>query len=134
MDIYKFAAQKKLTFPSKRGDLNVEQLFDLPLQSQTGFDLNTVAKTVNAQLKGASEESFVEDTTTDPRKQSLTVALDIVKDVIATKQAENKAIREKADRAAKRKLILDAMAAKKEQAISQASLEDLEKQLAALDE
>lgn len=134
MDIYKFAAQKKLVFPSKRGDLNVEQLFDLPLQSQTGFDLNTVAKTINAQLKGVSEESFVEDTTADPRKQILTVSLDIVKDVIATKQAENKAIREKADRAAKRKLILDAMAAKKEQAISQASLEDLEKQLAALDE
>lgn len=132
-DIYKFAAQNGLRFPSKKGELTVEQLFQLPLKSQTGFDLNTVAQTINNQLKGVSEESFVEDTSTDPRKNALTVALNVVKDVIATKQEINRAALARTQRAADRKKILDAISAKKDEKFTQASLEDLEKQLAALD-
>ena len=132
-DIYKFAARRGLRFPSKRGELTTEQLFELPLKSQTGFDLDSVARTINAQLKGVSEESFVEDISSDPRKQALSVSLAIVKDVIATKQAENRATVEKTQRTAERKKILDAIAAKKDQQLTAASLEDLEKQLAALD-
>jgi hypothetical protein len=131
--IYKFAAQNQLRFASKRGDLTAEQLFQLPLKSHTGFDLDTVARTINGQLKGVSEESFVEDNTADPRKQALSVALEIVKDVIATKQAENRASLTKANKAMERKKILDAIAAKRDEKLSQASLDELEKQLAAID-
>lgn len=132
-EIYKSAAQQALRFPSKRGDLTVEQLFQLPLKSQTGFDLDSVAKAINGQLKNAGEESFVEDTTFDPRKHALALSLDIVKDVIATKQAENRAVAAKLQKASERKKILDAIAAKKDAQLSQASLEELEKQLAALE-
>lgn len=133
MDIYKFAAQNGLRFPSKKGELVVEQLFDLPLKSGTGLDLDTIARTINNSLKGVSEESFVEDTTADPRKQALTVSLEIVKDVIRTKQEENRALQLKRDKAEQRKKILDAIAAKKDQKLSQASLDELEKELAAID-
>lgn len=132
-DIYKFAAQTGLRFPSKRGELMVEQLFQVPLKSQTGFDLDSIARNINNQLKGVSEESFVEDTTASPQKQALTVSLDIVKDVIATKQAENSAAREKLRRAAERKKILDILASKKDEKLTTASIEDLEKKLAELD-
>jgi hypothetical protein len=132
-DIYKFTAQNALRFPSKRGELTAEQLFDLPLKSQAGFDLDTVARAIHSQLKGVSEESFVEDTSADPRKTSLAVALDVVKDVIATKQAENRAAQDKTRKATERKKILDAIASKKDQALTAASLDDLEKQLAALE-
>jgi hypothetical protein len=134
-DIYKFAAQNKLLFPSRVGMLNVEQLFDLPLRSTrpNGADLDDTARKINAQLKGISEESFVEDITVNPQKQALTVALDVVKDVIATKQAENRAALAKTQRAAERKKLLDILAAKKDEKLSQASIEELEKQLAALD-
>lgn len=132
-DIYKFAAQKGLRFPSKRGDLTAEQLFHLPLKSQTGCDLDSVARAINNQLKDASEESFVEDTTADPRREALRVALDVVKDVIATKQAENHAALEKARKAAERKKLLDALAAKQDERLTRASVEELEKQLAALE-
>ena len=67
-DVYKFAAQNQLRFESIRGDLTVEQLFQLPLRSKGGFDLDSVAKAVNAELRGASEESFVEDTSAGPRE------------------------------------------------------------------
>lgn len=132
-EAYKFAAQNRLRFPSKRGDLTAEDLFQLPLKSTSGFDLDTVAKGINSQLKGASEESFVEDTTADPRRESLKVALEVVKDVIATRQAENRAALAKTQRAADRKKILDAIAAKKDDALTKASLEELEKKLTELD-
>jgi hypothetical protein len=133
VDIYKFAAQNALRFPSKRGELTAEQLFDLPLKAATGFDLDTVARGINTALKAVSEESFVEDTSADPKRQALAVALDVVKDVIATKQAENRAQAERVRKHAERKKILDAMAAKKDEALTKASLEDLEKKLAELD-
>lgn len=132
-DIYKFAAQHGVRFPSKRGDLTAEQLFHLPLKSQTGFDLDTVARAINAQLKGVSEESFVDDAAADPRREALAVALDVVKDVIKTKQEENRAARAKVERAAERKRLLDAIMAKKDQALTAASLEELEKKLAEID-
>lgn len=134
-EIYKFAAMNGLRFPSKRGDLTVEQLFQLPLKTTTlnGVDLNGIAIGINNQLKQVGEESFVEDTSSDPKKTALQVSLEIVKDVIKTKQEENKALLAKRERAEQRKKILDAMAAKKDAALTTASMEDLEKQLAALD-
>ena len=133
MDIYKYAAQNCLRFPSVRGDLTVEQLFQLQLKSQSNFDLNNVAKAINKQLKGISDESFVEDTSSDPQKTALTIALDIVKDVIKTKQEENRMSVARSVRSAERKKLLDAIAAKKDQQLTAATMEELEKQLAELD-
>ncbi len=89
--MFKFAAQHKLRFPSVRGVLVAENLFDLPLKSASGFDLNSVAQAINKELKTTGEESFVEDVTDDPRRKALQVSLEIVKDVIKTKQEENAA-------------------------------------------
>lgn len=127
--MYKEAAQKKMRFQSVRGALTTEQLFDLPLKSADGFDLDTVARTVYGQLK--AEPSFVE--VADDTQEAIKTSLEIVKDVIATKQAAAKAIQERAARSVQRKKILDAIAAKKDEKLTQASLEDLEKQLAELD-
>lgn len=134
-DIYKFAAQNKLRFASNRGGsgLTIEQLFELPLKSPTGLDLDNVAKIVNTELKSMTEESFVEDASINPRKVALEIGLAICKDVIATKQAENAAHRAKIDRAEKRRKILDAINAKDDAALTTATKEELEKQLAALD-
>lgn len=132
--IYKFAAQKAVRFESNRGSLTVEQLFQMPLKAEGGFDLDTVARTVNNELKGMSEESFVNITTDNPRKKELEVMLEIVKDVIKTKQDEKEAQVNRLKKVAERKKILDALAAKKDQALTAATVEDLEKQLAALDE
>jgi len=133
MDMYKFAAQKKLRFPSTKGQLVVEQLFDLPLKSTNNFDLNTVAKTISNDLKTTGEENFVGDTTLDPHKEMLEVALEIVKDVIKVKQEENAARLNKLKKAEERKKILNAIAAKKDQQLTTASLEELQQKLDALD-
>lgn len=134
-DIYKFAAQTVLRFPSPRGgDLTVEQLFQLPLQAKGGFDLDSVAKLVNTELKAVTEESFIPTAKTSPDKARLTVAMAIVKDVIDTKVAENQAAAAKRERQAEIQRVRDLIVQKKDEKLAGASLEELEAKLKALSE
>lgn len=132
-DIYKYVAQNGLRFNSDRGALTVEQLFSLPLSSKTGFDLDSVAKGVNADLRACGEESFV-STAINPRQKPLEIALEVVKDVIATKQKANAEALARTHKAEERRKILDAISNKKDEALSAASIDELEKKLAALDD
>jgi len=125
------ASRRKFRFASERGDLTVEQLWDLPLTAKSGFDLNNVARGVNNELKGLAEESFVE-TSTNPRRKTLEQMLEIVKTVIATKQAESKAATDAAAKAALRAKLAEAIERKKDEKLGSASIEELEAQLAAL--
>ena len=129
---YITAIRKKYRFPSNAGYLTLEQVWDLPLTHKTGLDLDTVARTINAELKSITEESFVE-TKVNPRKPDLEMKLAIVKDVIATKIEEQKAATERAERASKRAKLLDALAALEDRSLQSASKDELLKQLADLD-
>lgn len=130
-DLFITASRRKFRFASERGDLTVEQLWDMPLTARSGFDLNNVARGVNNELKGLAEESFVE-TSTNPRRKTLEQMLEIVKTVIATKQAEAKAATETAAKAALRSKLAEAIERKKDEKLGSASIEELEAQLAAL--
>lgn len=125
------ATRQKYRFSSERGDLTVEQLWDLPLTSRNGFNLNAVAIAVNAELKGITEESFV-DVSPNPRRSQLEQMLEIAKFVIATKQDEAKEANEAAAKATMRKRLQEAIEAKRNEALGSASIEELEAQLAAL--
>lgn len=127
-NLFKIAARRRTRFPSDRGDLTVEQLYQLPL---TGLD--NVARTINAELRSLTEDSFVE-LKPDPRKGQLQDALDLVKEVIADVQADKAKAENRAKKAALRRTLTDALARKQDEALSQASLEDIQAQLAALDE
>jgi hypothetical protein len=103
------AARRKFRFPSNSGLLTVEQLFDLPLTTtrSNGSSLDDTARKVNGNLKAAGEESFV--ALANPASSDLSLQLEIVKAVIAIKQAENADARARADRASKRAAILEAL-------------------------
>ena len=132
MDLYVTATRGKFRFPSNAGLLALEQLWDLPLSHRTGLDLDTVAKTINADLKSLSEESFV-STTKNPRTPELEAKLEIVKHIIATKLAEADAVKKAADRKAERQKIMDALARANDAELASLSKDDLLKRLAALD-
>lgn len=130
-NIFEIAARKKLRFPSIKGDLTVEQLFDLPLESKTGCDLDNVARAIDANLKAASEGSFV-STKVSPERTDHALRLEIVKFVIADRLAENERKRLSADKAAMRARLQDALARKQDMALEGMSVEELTAQLAAL--
>lgn len=90
MTIFEKATREKFRYPSTKGLLTTEQLWELPLTAKSGFSLDDVAKTVNAELKAIDTESFVA-TETNPAKATLETKLEVVKHVIAIRLAEDQA-------------------------------------------
>ncbi|GGN76470.1 hypothetical protein GCM10010112_48610 [Actinoplanes lobatus] len=90
MTIFEKATREKFRYPSTKGLLTTEQLWELPLTAKSGFSLDDVAKAVNAELKAVDTESFVA-TETNPAKAALEAKLEVVKHVIAIRLAEEQA-------------------------------------------
>lgn len=131
-NIFEHASRVKSRFPSIRGDLTVEQVWDLPLQSKSGFDLDSVAKAINSELKSVTEESFVA-TGTNPAKSKLEHMLEVVKHVIAVRLRENAEAATKAARAEERKKLVAALGDKQDDAIKGMTPEQIKSRIDELD-
>lgn len=131
MNIFEYATKNKLRFNCSLGKLNVEQLWDLPLTSTRQPSLDEIARGVSKQLKSKEEESFVE-TSTDPEREPLEVSLEILKSIIASKQAANKHALEERDKRAMKQTLLAAKEEKKIDKIKGMSEEEIDKELAKL--
>lgn len=90
MTIFEKATREKFRYPSTKGLLTTEQLWELPLTAKSSFSLDDVAKAVNAELKAIDTDSFVA-TETNPAKATLETKLEVVKHVIAIRIAEDQA-------------------------------------------
>lgn len=131
-DLFVTASRSKLRFSSQRGDLTTEQLWDLPLTSKSGFDLDSVAKAVNAELKTSVEESFV-STASNPTKSRLELQLDVVKFVIAVRMQENALVVQRQQSLAQRQQVVQALERKQFAAIDALTPEELQARLAEID-
>jgi hypothetical protein len=127
------ATRNKLRFPSTRGDLVVEQLWDIPLTSKSGFSVNDIAVAVNRELKSLQDESFV-DTSINPRRDELFLSLEILKEVIRIRQDEAKQRTASAARESLRRQIRDAIATKQQEELTSGSVEELQARLRELDQ
>lgn len=132
-NIFEYATRNKLRFTSIRGELTVEQLWDVPLRSRDDFNLNTVAKAVNKAFKELSEESFVETSKT-PEHTRREVALEIIKYVIDAKLAEEGAVKNSIAKKQEKHKLLAILAEKQDGKLSELSEKELQKRIAALEE
>ena len=132
-NIFEYATRNKLRFASARGELTVEQLWDVPLRSKDDFNLNAVAKAANKAWKDVSEESFVETTKTLDHVRRET-ALEIVKYVIDTKLAEEEVAKRRSEKRLEKEKLLAILAEKQAGKLSDLSEKELQKRIAALDE
>jgi len=126
-DIYKYAAQKRLRFSSGRGELLVEDLFDLPLQN-----LDSIARSVNKELKASGEESFIPNAKKNPKQTENQVRLDILKSVIQHKVDLQQRASERAARQAELAKLKEIVAQKADAGLREKSLEELQKMMAEL--
>ncbi|ALA13055.1 hypothetical protein TSARBOMBA_214 [Bacillus phage TsarBomba] len=116
--MFEVATRTKMLFPF-RGMISVIDLWDL-----TPTQLDTVFKTLNAQLKQVSEESLTKVKTTKDKELELQV--EIVKYIYTVKVAEKEAVQqEKAKKEEKQKLlaILDT---KKNEELQNKSAEEIQ--------
>ena len=121
-----------MRFPSIRGNITTEDLFSLPLTSNSGFSLDAVAKSVNASLKALGEESFVNQGDATQRN-ALTIMLDVVKMVIEFHQEQNAIVLAKREKRARRAKLLEALENHENNELAQMSKEDILKQLEEMD-
>lgn len=130
-NLFEYAARTKLRFPSSRGELTVEQLWDVPLRSKDDFNLNAVAKLVNNNLKAVSEENFVETTKT-AQHTKLEATFEIVKHIIDVKLAEEADAKNRADKKLEKEKLLKILGEKQDGKLSELSENELKKRIAAL--
>lgn len=137
MNIFELATRQKLRFASAKGDLTTEQLWDLPLQNTSPtrdvkVDLDTLARSINHELKAQAEESFV-STKANPLKAQLELKLEIVKHIIADKLAAAEKAKKASDNRAERERLMDVLKRKQDQELENLSPEEIQKRLEALD-
>lgn len=82
-NLFEYATRKKLRFQSVKGELTAEQLWDVPLRSTDGFNLDAIAKGANKAYKDATEQSFVAPASKTPAIVRLEMTFEVVKRVIA---------------------------------------------------
>lgn len=130
-EIFVKASRLKLKFPTEKGVLTVEQLWDLPLTSDTGrTNLDDIARYFHKRLKNDDNVSFV-----DPARKSddiIQLSFDIVKYIIDVKLEERKKASEEKDRADKKQKLLHLISEKQDETLRSKSIEDLKKELASL--
>lgn len=119
MNNFEKATRLRLRFETSRGNLNVEDLWRLPLA-----ELDKLAIALNKQLKESSEESFIKAKSKD--NKLLELRFDIVKHIIETLLSEDEEKKKAADKRAKREQLLELIAKKKNQELEGKSLEELD--------
>ena len=124
-NMFEKAVKGKYRFPYK-GQIAAEDLYDLPLRS-----LDTVFKTLNAEVKKTDEESLLQ--TKSVEDDILATKIEIVKYIFNEKLEEKKNQQEAAERKEKKRKIMQIIATKQDEALQNASVEDLQKMLDELD-
>jgi hypothetical protein len=119
------ATRTKLRFQTDRGQLCVEDVWDLNLTA-----LNALAKSLNRKLKQDQEEDFL--STKNEADATDKLRFDIVVAILEVKKAEKVEKEQSADKKAKREMILGVLAQKQNEAIQGKSVEELMKELEAL--
>jgi hypothetical protein len=122
--LFEQASRLKLRFGSPQGPLTVDDLWDLPLTSRTNrANLDDIARFYSRELKEQETESFV---TKPARKDKiLMLGFEIVKRVIEVRLEENKAIKDKAEKAAKKAKLLELLSKKKDDQLGEMTEEQL---------
>jgi hypothetical protein len=122
-NIFEQAAKEKVRFGTTKGQLTVENLWDLSVD-----DLDTLAKAVNKRVKEQAEESFIPNKTVSrATKESRTLALqlDLLKHVITVKSEEADKAKQTADRRAKLAQLKELAANKSTEALASKSLDEI---------
>nr|WP_024835482.1 hypothetical protein [Clostridium sp. 12(A)] len=121
VNLFEVATKNKMRFPY-RGSVSVEDLWDLPLTA-----LDSVFKILNAQVKQSKEESLL--STKSKEDEVLENQIEIVKYIVSVKLTEKAAREDAIEKKEKKQKIMQIMDNKQDEALRNASMEDLQKML-----
>lgn len=128
MELFAQAVKKGITFKTERGNLNPQDVWQLPLAGNNGFNLDTLSRQVLKKVRAVEEESLVTEVKVSTEDE---LRLEILKFIIEDKQAEKDAAKNAAETKAKREQLKELIAKKQNQAQEDKSLEELQEELQA---
>lgn len=131
INLHEVAVREGYRFPSVRGELTVENLWQLPLTGNDGCNLDVIAVALDDQVEGLGKKSFIKAVSKDD--QVLKNKLELVKYIIDTKLAEKQAEAEANTKAIKAKQLRLLLAEKQAEATKELSIEEIQAQLAELE-
>lgn len=126
--------RKKLRFETSKGVISTEDLWDLPLTSETfKVNLDDIARGLFRKLKESEEISFVKkDKKKDDSISELQLKLDVVKAVIDTISLEREEASKAREKSEKRQQIMALIQQKENEKLTGLNIEDLRAQLESL--
>lgn len=125
--MFEKASRMKLRYQTNRGVISVEDLWDLSLES-----LNAIAISLNKKLKESQTESFIKTKTKDTTE--LELKFNIVKHIIDVELSEAEARKNAAEKRAKKQKLMGLIAKKQDAELEGKSVDELMKELAALED
>ena len=127
MSLFEQATRSKLRFVTTGGMLTVENLWGLPLISESGVqtNLDDLARAAYKEMEEGARQSFVRKST--KINETAKLKFDIIKHIIDVRLAEQDASSQRAEKAAKKQRILELIAAKENESLASKSLEELQK-------
>lgn len=121
--MYKQLIKDRTRFTTSKGNLSLEQLWDLSIN-----ELDTLAVSLQeAYDKSNNKKSFIQKKTT--KDKNLKLQLDVVLDILLTKQEESEAAQKKAERKANNQKIMALIADKQDEALAKKSIKELTEML-----
>ena len=130
MKLFAKALKMGLTFSTERGNLSIQQVWQLPLTGNGGFSLKTVSRELLKEVKATQEEDLVTETNSVDADNQL--RLDIIKFIIADKKEDEEEKRLSVEKKIKKQKLQELIAQKQDQVNGGKSLEELQEELANL--
>lgn len=124
--MYKVASKMKLRFATVKGNLSVEDLWDLSL-----IALDKMAVAIDDEISKSPRKSFIAETT--PENEVAKLKLNILKDIIETKMKEKNDKESEKRKQSERNKLLEILAKKEEASLENLSIEELKKKIAELE-
>ncbi|CAH9017056.1 putative coil containing protein [Vibrio phage 193E37-1] len=130
MELFAKAVKSGLTFATERGRITPQDLWNLPLTGNNGFNLKTVSRELLKAVKVTQEEDLVTETNSVDASNQL--RLEVIKFIIADKKEEKEINEKTLENKQKREQLLKLKAKKQGEAMEELSVEEIDAQLAAL--
>lgn len=127
MEMYKQATRINLQFETEKGVLNVQQLWTLGTTTLSKA-IKAINKKLKEQDKDDDELSFLGTTVSSKNKEDV-LRFEILKDIYLTKKQEAEEASLALSKKENNQKILELIARKKDTALEQMSVEELEKML-----
>lgn len=124
-NIFETATRSKLRFDTTRGDISVEDLWDLTLSA-----LNMLAKNLNKEIKSSEEEDFLQEATAEDAVTVLKFA--VVIHILNTKKAEKEAAEKAAENKTTKDKLLAVLARKQDEKLDNKSEAEIRKMIEKL--